>query len=348
MISQFRDHGICLVTGATGFVGSHLAKALALRGIKVRGLVRNKKKADNLNLAASGVEIFEGDITNPNTLSSVLEGVNTVFHAAAVLGPSGLSHETYRKINVDGVRNMITACQSAQTVERFIYVSSVGVLGPLPPKTRADEGTPPRPQDIYEITKLEGEELVLSESETGFPAVVVRPGWVYGPGDTRTLKLFRMIAKKRFLIIGKALNKQHPVFIDDLIGGIIRSAEVLGIEGRVYHLCGSEVMTVNDLCEKVAEAAGTRLFPFRPPLLAVKGPAWLIGKLFALWGGDPPVDHRKVDFFVINRAYSIRRAKEELGWKPAVKFKNGIRQTIEWYREKGLIINKSKHKYPEK
>ncbi|MCD4653100.1 sugar nucleotide-binding protein, partial [bacterium] len=195
----------------------------------------------------------------------------------------------------------------------------------------------PRPIDIYEVTKLEGEELALKEAESGFPAVIVRPGWVYGPGDSRTLKLFRMIARKRFLMIGKAPNKQHPVFITDLVEGIIRSAEIVGVEGRVYHLCGPEVMTVNDLCETVAEATGVKLFPFRPPLWAVRWPAWLIGKLFGLWGGDPPVDQRKADFFVINRAYSIRRAKEELGWVPGVKFKNGIKQTVEWYRQQKLL-----------
>ncbi len=336
--SEHRELGVCLVTGATGFVGCRLAITLAKQGLAVRGLVRNDRSTAARSLTDAGVILVHGDVTQPETLAAAVSGVDTVFHAAAVLGPANLDHAIYRAVNAGGVKAMIEACRTTGTMTRFLHVSTVGVLGPLRSKTRADEGTPPRPQDIYEITKLEAEELILDAFRLDrFPAVMVRPGWVYGPGDTRTLRLFRMIARKRFMMIGKAENKQHPIHIDDLITGIIRAASVSAIEGRVYHLCGPEIITVDDLCRKVAEAAGVALFPFRPPVWAVRGPAWMVGKLWAAFGLDPPIDHRKADFFTINRAYSIQRAKDELDWTPTISFDDGIRQTIAWYREQGQL-----------
>ncbi|MGB3977192.1 MAG: NAD-dependent epimerase/dehydratase family protein [bacterium] len=327
----------CLVTGATGFIGSHLALALVKQGVAVRALVRNISLPIVSKLSSSEVEIVRGDIMQPDTVKPALEGCDTVFHAAAVLGPANLDPAIYKAVNADAVTSMIQACRNAASVNRFVHVSSVGVLGDIPHGTRADEGTPPRPQDIYEITKLDGEERVLAAARDGFGAVIVRPGWVYGPGDTRTLKLFRMIARRKFMIIGKAQNKQHPVFIDDVVDGIILAAQTNNIEGRVYHLCGPDVPTVNDLCEIVAAAAGVTIFPFRPPLWAVRTPAKLIGILWSLFGADPPIDHRKADFFILNRAYSIQRAKNELKWIPKMRFEDGIRSTIEWYKNHGML-----------
>ncbi len=337
-LSEIRDIKTCLVTGASGFVGSHLSLKLSqAEHVSVKALLRNPQSPIADQLRSAGINVVPGDITKPDTLDLAMENVDTVFHAAAVLGPAHLSAETYRSVNAEAVRNMIDTCRNHSSITRFVHISSVGVLGPVPPKIRADEGTPPRPKDIYEITKLDGEEHALTAAKTGFPCVIVRPGWVYGPGDTRTVRLFRMIARRRFMVIGKADNKQHPVYIDDLIDGIIKAAQISGIEGRVYHLCGPEILTVNELCQSVAETAGVTLLPFRPPVWSVRGPAWMIGKIWSLFNRHPPVDHRKADFFVVNRAYSIQRAKNELGWSPKVRFKDGIQQTMDWYKVRGLL-----------
>jgi dihydroflavonol-4-reductase len=335
--TAFRHPGRCLVTGASGFVGSHLALALAEKGFSVRGLVRHDASRTASELRTAGIEIFRGDITHAETIDPAVRDCATVFHAAAVLGPANLDRSIYQAVNADAVTTMIQACRNSGSVTRFVHLSSVGVLGNIPHNTRADEGTPPRPQDIYETTKLDGEERVLKASRQGFPAVIVRPGWVYGPGDTRTLRLFRMIARRRLLIIGKAQNKQHPVFIDDLVNGIILAAQTEGIEGRVYHLCGPDILTVNDLCHTVASAAGVSLISLRPPVWSVRAPARLIGVLWSLFSADPPVDHRKADFFILNRAYSIQRARKELNWNPKTRFEDGIRRTIDWYRENGKL-----------
>jgi nucleoside-diphosphate-sugar epimerase len=324
-----------LVTGATGFIGSHLAKTLTGMHIDTTGMARNPEKA--ATLTTSGVQIIRGDVTEIDSLREAVKGIDTVFHAASVLGPASLDDEVYRKINAGGTANLIRACRENGRIERFVHVSSVGVLGPVGPKETACEGTPPNPKDIYEITKLEGEEIALQAAEEGFPAVIARPAWVYGPADTRTLKLFKMIAHRKLVIVGKAQNRQHPVHVSDLVNGLIRCAQIENIEGKVYHLAGPDIIRVQKLCRLIADAADVKLPSFTLPLWTVLVPALAVEKLFSLWGGDPPIDHRKVDFFRIHRAYSIRRAEKELEWKPSIPFKDGIQQTIKWYRENGIL-----------
>ncbi len=322
-----------VVTGATGFVGAHLARTLAAQNIEVTAPVRDPSKAGHLEIA--GIRTVRGDITDPGSLPPIIDGADTVFHSAGVLGPAALDPAIYRAVNAEGTANMIEAARQSGSVRRFVHVSSVGVLGPLGPKETACEGTPPKPEDIYEITKLEGEEIALEAARSGFPAVIARPAWVYGPGDTRTLRLFKKIARGRFPLVGNAGNRQHPVYITDLVDGLIRCASISGIEGRVYHLAGPEILRVEKLCRIVAEETGKKLLPFKIPMNLFMIPALAIEKIYGLWGGNPPIDHRKVDFFRIHRAYSIRRAETELGWTPAVAFREGIRETIRWYRENG-------------
>ncbi|MBN1551501.1 NAD-dependent epimerase/dehydratase family protein, partial [bacterium] len=294
MNTAHRTMNQVLVTGATGFIGSHLTRSLLKMGITPRILIRNPEKAAELGLL--GAQIVTGDLHDVEKLNDAVSGIDTVFHAAAILGPAHTSLEKYRSVNVTGTENLMDACRQKSDLQRFVHVSSVGVLGPLPSREIAGEGTPPKPVDFYEMTKREGEEVALAAARKGFPAVIARPAWVYGPGDTRTLRLFRMIAKRRFLIIGKASNKQHPVWIGDVVEGLIKCATVTGIEGRVYHLAGPDYMSVEKLCMTVADATGCAIPRFRPPLWSIYFPALLIEKLFRLWGGQPPVDTRKVEF----------------------------------------------------
>jgi len=281
--------------------------------------------------------VVSADITKPETLKDVFDGVDTVFHCAAMLGPANAPKALYEAVNVQGTAHVMAAAARSGSLERFVHISSVGVLGPLKPKEVAEEGTPPRPVDIYEKTKLAAEERVLSSAKDGFPAVIARPAWIYGPRDRRTLKLIRSIAKKRFLFIGKASNKQHPVWIGDVVEGVIKCAVVTGIEGRVYHLAGPEFMSVEKLCRLIAEAAGVRIpslsLPFAPVYYLASG----IEILWKILGREPPVDHRKIDFFRIQRAYSIKRAREELKWIPQMSFREGILRTVEWYRKQGWL-----------
>jgi len=191
-----------LVTGATGFTGGHLARSLAARGNEVRALVRDRGKAQDL--AAAGVHLHAGDLRDRGSLESATAGIDVVYHIAAIYRQAGLARETYRAVNATAVKDIIAA-SAANGVKRVVHCSTVGVHGDVehPP---ANEDAPLRPGDVYQETKLEGEQLAREAAERlGIEVTIARPTGIYGPGDRRLLKLFRGVARRRWVTqIGRA------------------------------------------------------------------------------------------------------------------------------------------------
>jgi dihydroflavonol-4-reductase len=321
-----------LVTGATGFTGGHLARALAKRGYQVRALVRSAAPA----LRDAGVETVTGDLRDPASLARAADGVAVVFHVAAIYRQAGRRDAEYRAVNATAVRTVIEAA-AAGGARRVVHCSTVGVHGDVehPP---ANEDAPLRPGDIYQLTKLEGERVARQAgSDTGVEVVVARPTGIYGPGDRRLLKLFRGVARRRFIILGGGRIYYHLTYIDDLVEGFRLCGEVPAAAGRTYILAGGEVTTLNELAALIAAEAGVG-----PPSLHVPvWPFWLAGAaceaLCAPFGVEPPIYRRRVDFFTKSRAFDISRARAELGYAPAVTLREGIRRTLEWYRQEGWI-----------
>ena len=319
-----------LVTGASGFIGRHLVRELVRRRWDVRILVHER----TLDWPPE-CEAFQGDITDPTSLEKPLQNVDTVFHLAAALGASQLDRKGFARVNVQGTANLLSAARD-QGSARFILFSSAGVLGRVEAGTTADEGTPCRPQDIYDQTKLDGERLALNDAAGGPGIVVVRPGWVYGPEDRRTLKLIRAIARKRFLLVTKGKAWQTPVYIDDLIQGVLLCAEKGG-SGSTYHLSGPETLTVREIVDAIAAAAGTRVPRFTLPLFPVKVAAWKLDKTFRLFHREAPLTMGKLAFFIHPKPLSSRKARQELGYAPPTDFRTGMTRTIAWYRESGWL-----------
>ncbi len=321
-----------LVTGATGFTGGHLARALAKRGHQVRALVRSAAP----DLLQAGIETVTGDLRDRTSLARAAEGVEVVYHIAAIYRQAGLRDEEYRAVNATGVRGVIEAA-AAGGVRRVVHCSTVGVHGDVehPP---ANEDAPLRPGDIYQQTKLEGERVARqAAADSGVDVVVARPTGIYGPGDRRLLKLFRGVARGRFVILGDGRIYYHLTYIDDLVEGFRLCGEVPSAAGRTYILAGGEVTTLNDLAALIAEQAGVR-----PPSLHLPvWPFWLAGAaceaLCAPLNLEPPLYRRRVDFFTKSRAFDIRRARAELGYAPAVSLREGIARTLAWYRDAGWM-----------
>ena len=321
-----------LVTGATGFTGGHLARALAGRGYQVRALVR----AAVPDLQRAGIETVTGDLRDRASLARAADGVEVVYHIAAIYRQAGLRDEEYRAVNATGVRDVIEAAASGG-VRRVVHCSTVGVHGDVerPP---ANEDAPLRPGDVYQRTKLEGEEAARQAgADTGVEVVVARPTGIYGPGDRRLLKLFRGVARRRFAILGDGRIYYHLTYIDDLVEGFRLCGEVPGAAGRTYILAGGEVTTLNELAALIAAAAGVPPPSLHLPVWAF----WLAGAaceaLCAPFGAEPPIYRRRVDFFTKSRAFDISRARAELGYAPAVTLRDGIRRTLDWYRKAGWI-----------
>lgn len=323
-----------LVTGATGFTGGHLARALVTRGWTVRALVRNPAQAADLQQA--GVELVRGDLAARADLVGATGGVDVVFHIAAVYRQAGVAEDVYRAVNVTAVEQIIEAA-AAHGVRRVVHCSTVGVHGDVehPP---ADEDAPLRPGDRYQETKLRGEEVAReTAARHDMDVVIVRPTGIYGPGDRRLLKLFRGVARQRFPMLGNGRIYYHLTYIDDLVDGLILCGTHPRAANRTYILAGPEVTTLNELVARIADAANVR-----PPWLYLPVfPFWLAGgiceAICAPFDIEPPIYRRRVDFYTKSRAFDITRARTELGYAPSVPLRDGITRTLKWYRTHGWL-----------
>jgi dihydroflavonol-4-reductase len=323
-----------LVTGATGFTGGHLAAALAQRGTEVRALVRDVARARPLQ--SRGIELAAGDLADAASIDRAMRGVDLVFHIAAIYRQAGLPDERYRAINATAVRTVIEAA-GRHGVRRVVHCSTVGVHGDIehPP---ANEDAPLEPGDVYQRSKLEGESVARQASaDTGVEVVIARPTGIYGPGDRRLLKLFRGVARRRFVILGSGEIYYHLTYIDDLVEGFRLCGEVPAAAGRTYILAGGEVTTLNALVGLIAAEAGVAPPRLRLPAWPFRAAGAACEAICAPFGIEPPIYRRRVDFFTKSRAFDISRARRELGFAPAVDLREGIARTLRWYRQEGWI-----------
>ena len=321
-----------LVTGATGFSGSHLVRHLQGAGVAVRALVR----PESLALAGElgDAEVIEGDVRDEDAVERAVSGTERVFHLAALYRQAGFADSVYHDVNVTGTKNVLEAALR-NGVGRVVHTSTVGVLGHIenPP---ADENAPHNPGDVYQRSKLEGEKLALRfGAERGLPVTVVRPAMIWGEGDRRMLKLFRGVARRRFPIIGTGRTVYHFVHIDDLCRGFLLAAESPNAPGKVYIFAGAEPVGITDLVARIA-----RVNDVRP--LGIRIPAWPIQMLGSLveavcipFGIEPPIHRRRVDFFTKDRCFSTASARVDLGYDPALTLDEEIGRISAWYRERG-------------
>jgi len=325
---------VVAVTGASGFVGQSLCKALTSRGWSVRALVRPGSDVEGLK--ALGVEIIQGGLREKEAVHRMLEGVQGVFHLAGITGHLFKPEAEYWDMNVTATKELLLASQE-HGVTRFIYLSTADVHGHIsdPP---AGEDAPLASDDIYQITKEHGEQAVLAANgKKGLGTIVIRPAKVYGPGDMRGLGLFKDIADGTFNMYGGGENFIHPIYIDDLVEGIILAYEPDKPAGRAYIMAGEEYVTLNQLARIIAAAAGIELRLRHVPGSIFQAYSSICETFCGFFGVEPPISRRYVDLFIKNHAYRIDRAKNELGYAPKVSLEQGARRTIEWYRAKGLI-----------
>ncbi len=325
--------GTILVTGGTGFTGSHLVASLARDFSRVRVLTRSAARATGT--LPNGVEVIEGDITDPSVVDRAVEGCEVVFNLAAAFREPKITPERYTAVHVEGTRHLLDA-SIRHGVRRFVHCSTVGVLSHIdnPP---ADETWDYAPGDIYQSTKAEGERLALAYArEKGAPVVVARPTPIYGPGDLRLLKLFRMISKRRFVMLGDGEVYFHLVHVEDLVRGLRLLAAHPAAVGEIYTLGGSEYRTLNEVVRLIADSLGVA----RPRLHLPAKPFQVLGtaceRVCIPLGISPPIYRRRVDFFTKSRAFSIAKARS-LGYQPSIDLPSGIRETIDWYRQNGLL-----------
>ncbi len=329
-----------LVTGAAGFTGKALALRLASEGYRVRGTIRPGGNADTRELRAAGVEIVDSDIGNAEDCRSAVKGCRYVFNIAAMFRRANGLDAEYDRINRLGVIHLIDAA-IAEGVEKMVHCSTIGVCGHIarPP---ADETAPYNPGDIYQRTKLEGEKAALEAFRSGrLRGTVVRPAAIYGPGDMRLLKLFRMIAKQRMIVFGNGKPTFHMVYIDDLVEGFIRAMETKAADGDVFIVAGGEYVPLNTLFAKIAATLGVPPPRWHFPLWPVQFLGTIVESICVPLGINPPIYRRRVDFFAKSRAFDISKARRVLGYVPAISLDEGIRRMAEWALAADLLPAKA-------
>jgi nucleoside-diphosphate-sugar epimerase len=321
---------LALVTGASGFIGSHLVRALKNNGWTVRAFVHRTPLSE-----MNGVDVVTGNILDEEALATAMAGVDVVFHLAAAVGSAVTAPRAFREVNVGGTEAVLAAARRA-VVGRVVHFSSIAVLGAVRAGDAADEEYPPAPRTLYDRTKFAAEQAARLAAEKGLDVVIIRPGWVYGPGDRRTFKFIRAICRRRSALIRGAQGRQTPVFIDDLVAGTLLAAQK-GRPGAVYHLAGDEIMSAEEMTAIVAAACGVQGPRLRLPMKLTQAAAFCLEKTFGLLGMETPVNRGKLAFFLDPKAMSSARAKKELGFQPTIDFRAGIALAIAWYRDNGWL-----------
>lgn len=321
-----------LVTGAAGFLGSHLVELLLEGGESPRVLVRPGE--DATALTGGDVDVHCGDLADPAALAAAARGVDTVLHCAARTGPWGPAGE-YERVNVRGLETLVRTVLAAG-VRRLVHVSSITVHG-NDVRGAADESAPLRGErNPYSRSKVAGERLLERMiREQAAPVTIVRPGWIYGPRDSASFaRLAEKVASGRMALLGDGSNHLPLIYVRDVARGIVLAAEAEQAVGRSYVLVNDEPVTQRAFLDAIAAELGVpapkRRFPYRPAL-AAGATAEVLGRL-GRRREPPPVMRYGLQLLGGENRFLIARAREELGFDPVVDLAEGVRRTIAWCR----------------
>lgn len=326
-----------VVTGATGFIGCNLAQFLVGLGHDVVATGRAAipvEVARMERLAKAGVRIESGSLLDPGFAAGIVAGCDTVIHLAAAQHEGNVPDSYFRDINVEGTRLLMDAAVNAGA-RRFVYGSTIGVYGSAS-QGELDETSPPRPENIYAVTKLEAEQVV-SQYAARIEICIARISETYGPGDFRLLKLFRAIDRSAFVMLGSGLNVRQVIHVDDLSRGLLLAAEHPAAVNQTFVFAGADVMTTNIMVDTIASALGRRPRHWRIPIWPFRAAAAVLETTLRPLGIQPPLTQRRLDFFTKSFVFSTAKYRQLLGFAPQVPFDIGATRTAGWYRDNGYL-----------
>jgi nucleoside-diphosphate-sugar epimerase len=321
-----------LITGATGCVGGNLAELLISKNHTVRALVRPGSDAGFLS--SMNVELCTGSLEDAASLAAAVKGVDVVFHCAALVS-DWASLSEMREVNVGGLSRLLNAAH-AEGVGRFVYMSSMVVLGMQPQKNLDETAPHVDTGDNYNITKIEAEKIVRSFSrETSLPVTVVRAPYVYGPRDRQLLpRILKYLESGKYAYIGGGNNPLTLVYAKNLAHGLLLAATSPGAGGKIYNITDGVSITRREFVDRVADEMGlrrpTKNIPY-PAALIICRICELIAGLFRL-KTTPILNRFRLKFMHTYLTFDITKARRELGYKPPYDFDRAIHETVEWFK----------------
>jgi uncharacterized protein YbjT (DUF2867 family) len=291
-----------LVTGGTGFIGSHLIDRLRQLDIAVRAVVRHPAREKELR--SLGVDVVSGDIADAASLKQAAHGCDRVIHLVGIIQEA--RGATFRGVHVEGTRNVLAAAKAAGA-RQFLFLSALG--------------TRPGAKSAYHRTKWEAEELVRA---SGIPFTILRPSLVYGAGDLFTLRLSNMIRLSPVLpVVGSGASKIQPLHIDDLISCIVKAVSSDAFVNEMYELGGPEQLTYKEVTTFIAEAMGVRRPVLHLPLIVMKAAA----RAFEIALPTPPVTTDQLIMLQEDTVCPLRDMRDAFGVEP-VRFREGLRRFL--------------------
>lgn len=325
---------LVLVTGGTGFVGSHLVERLVESGARVRCLVRETSSLRYLR--ADAVELVYGDLATGRGLQAAVEGASIVFHVAGVTKAN--SEAAYFDGNLRGTEHLLRACEpGSKELRRFVHVSSLAAVGPSPDGMPLGEDAEPRPLTWYGRSKLAAEAAVRA-SDLAPRAVILRPPVVYGQRDTDVFEIFRSISKGMMVLIGREESWFSYIHVQDLADGMLAAASSDAAAGRTYFLANPEPVSWTAFANTAASAMGRSVRFVRVPAGVAYGAGWC-AEIVSWLRGKPGIISRQKVTEAKHRYWTCdaARARAELGFCAARPLPEGIAETLAWYKDAGWL-----------
>jgi nucleoside-diphosphate-sugar epimerase len=325
----------CLITGATGFIGGHVAEEFLGRGWQVATIAR--PSSDTSVLERLGVAIHRGDLADTTLLQKIVPDVDVIVHSAAKVGDWG-PVEDYRAVNVHALRGLLDACKG-QDLRCFIHMSSLGVYAARHHHgTTEDEPLPEKHADGYTQSKVEAEQLVMQYyRDFGIPVVVLRPGFVYGPRDRTVMpKLIENLRAGKVRYLGgwgkRALNM---IYVKNLVHAVFLAIDNPNAVGQIYNLTDGEAVSKRQFIESICDALNLEKPNKSPPLWIARILTWWYERRARKKGATkaPRLTQARLKFLGLNLDFSIEKAKQKLGYRSQVGFEHGMQETMAWYKE---------------
>ena len=323
-----------LVTGGTGFLGSHLVDRLVEMDDWVRVLARPSSSLENIerHVQSGSIDVVRGDLTDPDSLRLICQDINTIFHAAAAVDFS-LPKKVFEEVNVHALKSLV-GIASDSGVRRFVHVSSVGFYGwnnrPI------DENMEQHPSNIYEATKLAGEKIVMNAyRDGGLPISIIEPSFVYGPRARIGIpEIFWWVQKGWLPLIDGGRHRLNMVYVSDVVDALILASEKEEAIGERFVIGHDESPTYREIMDVVAALLDVKPPFWSIPYAVAKPVATVIQKCSEIFGRRSFRFADYLDYTVQDGVLDIGKAKRILGYRPKVDLVDGMRKTVAWYRER--------------